>query len=95
MLVQGRRKARGYSTSKIFAKIENDIRKGDRKCNLLPLFYDWGFVTVVLLKQEVDTDLKPNMKAVGYQFSNMYHNPYVDKNSTAEYCVPAYSQPAG
>jgi hypothetical protein len=82
------------STSRMFTRMKAEIKKRDKNCSLFPLFYDWDLVTVVLFKQEVHADLKLNMKAAGYRFSNILRNPYIDKHSTAEHCIPSVTGPA-
>jgi hypothetical protein len=47
------------------------------KVKRFPMFYDWVMITAILFKSDIDSSLKQEMQAMGYQFESITPNPYL------------------
>ncbi len=63
--------------NKVFTQTKKNIKKMDKRCRWLPLFFDYNLITAVIFKTEIDKELKKEMQSFGYKFSEIKPNPYI------------------
>jgi len=61
----------------VYKRTRKGIQTRDARVKWLPMFYDWVLITAVLFKTEIDSSLKQQMQAIGYQFESITPNPYL------------------
>jgi SAM-dependent methyltransferase len=61
----------------VYKKMKKEIQISDAKVKRFPMFYDWVMITAILFKSDIDSSLKQEMQAMGYQFESITPNPYL------------------